>query len=405
MTAETRIAQAEAVLAPVFASFDKASAANTERVLAAFARARVSDSMFGGTTGYGYDDAGRQALDDIYAEVFGAPSALVRIGFVNGTHAIACALFGATRPGQTLISAFGAPYDTLRGVIQGGDGTLQQHGVRYVEIAPTDDGDIDRAALGEALEGLDGGAVLVQRSRGYSSRRALSIDDMENLFAFIKSQNPTVNIVVDNCYGEFVETREPTAVGADLCVGSLIKNPGGGLAPCGGYVCGRADLVERAAARLTAPGIGGHCGATLGQNRLLFQGLFMAPHVVAGALKVNALAAQVLSDLGYTVSPQPREHHGDIILRVDFGTAEPLLAFMRGIQAGSPVDSFASPEPWPMPGYDCDVVMAAGAFVQGSSIELSADAPMRPPYTAYMQGGLTYEAGRACLKKVVASLC
>ncbi|MCL2546248.1 MAG: methionine gamma-lyase family protein [Oscillospiraceae bacterium] len=396
--------QADQILAPLFAQFDAISTANTERVLIAFAKHRVSDAMFGGTTGYGYDDAGRTALESIYADVFGAETALVRTQFVSGTHAISCALFGAIKPSETLISAYGAPYDTLQGVIAGNVGSFDTFNIEYRQVEPLADGAVDFKALGAAIDGVSG-AVLIQRSRGYSARKALTIDEIGAICSFVKSRNPAINIVVDNCYGEFTDTREPTHVGADIAVGSLIKNPGGGLAPCGGYICGRADLVEAAAARMTAPGIAGHCGATLGQNRLLFQGFFLAPHTVNQALKISAVAAEVLSFLGYDTSPTRDEQRSDIITRIAFGTAEPLLAFCRNIQYGSPVDSFVTPEPWPMPGYGCDVIMAAGTFVQGASIELSCDAPIREPFAAYLQGGLTYESGKICLMRAVEKLC
>lgn len=381
-----------------FERIDAIAAKNTERVLAAFRNNRVSDTYFAGTSGYGYDDRGREMLDRIYAEVFGAEAGLVRLGFVNGTHAIGSALFGATRPGTGLISLTGAPYDTLRGVIgisEKGHGSLADYGVGYSEIALTSGGlpdyDAIRAALGD---GGEVSAVLIQRSRGYSERPALSCAECGRLAELAHELLPGVNVVVDNCYGEFVEEAEPTALGADLAAGSLIKNPGGGLAPAGGYIVGRADLVEAASYRLTVPGIGGECGPTLGQSRLLYQGLFMAPHTVAQALKTACLCAGVLERLGYETAPSAFELRRDIIQMIRFGEPEALKAFCRGIQKGAPVDSFVTPEPWAMPGYDCEVIMAAGAFVQGSSIELSADGPLRPPYAAYMQGGLTYESGR-----------
>jgi len=396
--------QAEQTLAPLFAQFDAISLANTERVLNAFAKHRVSDAMFGGTTGYGYDDIGRTTLENIYADIFGTEAALVRTQFVSGTHAISCALFGAVLPGETLISAYGAPYDTLHGVISGNVGALDTFDIDYKQIEPNLNGDVDFKALDAAINAAKG-AVLIQRSRGYSSRKALSIDEIAAICEYVKSRNPDMNVVVDNCYGEFVDTREPTHVGADIAVGSLIKNPGGGLAPCGGYIAGRVDLVEAATARMTAPGIAGHCGATLGQNRLLFQGLFQAPHTVNQALKIGALAGEALKNFGYITSPGRDERRSDIILRIEFGNQDKLKAFCRGIQAGSPVDSYVTPEPWAMPGYDCDVIMAAGTFIQGASIELSCDAPIREPYAAYLQGGLTYESGKLCLLRAVGGLC
>jgi cystathionine beta-lyase family protein involved in aluminum resistance len=339
--------------------------------------------MFAGTTGYGYDDLGRDALEKIYADIFGTESALVRIQFANGTHAIACALFAALAPGDVMVSLTGAPYDTLRGVIGIGGkplwGSLAFYGVRYAE---------GWEHIGAAK------AVYIQRSRGYTSRKALSVSEIGSIIQRVRAVNPSAIVIVDNCYGEFTETLEPTAVGADICAGSLIKNPGGGLAPCGGYVAGRAELVERAAERLTVPGIGGECGATLGQGRALFQGLFNAPHATAQALKTAVFAAALFELLGFAVSPGSSEPRFDIIQSIELGSPELLKRFCRGLQRGSPVDSFAAPEPWAMPGYDCDVIMAAGTFTQGASIELSADAPLREPYRVYVQGGLTYESGK-----------
>ncbi|MCR5648803.1 MAG: methionine gamma-lyase family protein [Oscillospiraceae bacterium] len=375
-----------------FARIDRIAEVNTEKVMEAFRAERVSDSFFAGTTGYGYNDRGREALDAVYARIFGAPSALVRIGFANGTHAIAAALYAAVGPGDTLLSITGAPYDTLRGVIGPDRGSLEWYGVKYEETQISDDGEPDLAGIAEKAPRAK--AVFIQRSRGYTSRRAYTTDEIGRLIAAVRQVNPDAAIIVDNCYGEFVCETEPTQIGADLIAGSLIKNPGGGLAPTGGYVAGREDLVEAAAERLTVPGIGGEVGATLGQSRLLFQGLFMAPHVVAQAVKTAAFAAGLFSALGFDVSPGPGEARGDIIQTLRFGDPELLKKFCLGVQQGAPVDSFVTPEPWPMPGYDCDVIMAAGAFVQGASIELSADAPMRDPYIAYLQGGLTYESGK-----------
>ena len=399
--------QVERELTDRFREIDMLSRENTERVLRAFQAERVSDSVFAGTTGYGYDDLGRETLDRVYARVFGAEAALVRLNFVNGTHAIAAALFAALRPGQILLSVTGAPYDTLRSVIgtQGNaPGTLRDYGIGYAQVELDERGGADLSAAARAAADGRVGAVLIQRSRGYAQRRALSAAEIGALADVVRAANPGANILVDNCYGEFTETAEPTALGADLAAGSLIKNPGGGLAPTGGYVCGRADLVEAAACRLTAPGIGGECGATLGQNRLLFQGLFLAPHTVAQALKTAVFAAGMLQALGYHVSPGALEPRSDIIQTVELGSAENLAAFCRGIQRGSAVDAFVTPEPWRMPGYDCDVIMAAGTFVQGASIELSADGPMREPYRAYLQGGLTYESGRLGILTAIAEM-
>lgn len=380
-----------------FREIDTVAQENSFRILSAFRENLVSDSHFAGTTGYGYDDLGREALDKIYAQVFGAPAALVRLGFVNGTHALTAALFACLSPGETLLSVTGAPYDTLQGVIgieEGGFGTLRFYGIAYDQVDLTPEGCVDFPAIREKAARREVGAVFIQRSRGYGQRRALTVDEIGKIVQAVKAVNPNAYILCDNCYGEFCETKEPTAVGVDLMAGSLIKNPGGGLAPTGGYIAGQAALVERAAERLTAPGIGGECGSTLGQNRLLLQGFLMAPHTVAQALKSAALCAGVLQRLGYETSPGPLEKRSDIIQMVSLGSAERLERFCRGIQHGSPVDAFVTPEPWQMPGYDCPVIMAAGTFIQGASIELSCDGPMRAPYSAYLQGGLTYEMGK-----------
>lgn len=385
---------AEREILPYFARVDEIAQANTEKVLAAFSRHRVSDTMFAGTTGYGYDDNGREALDKIYADIFGTEAALVRIGFVNGTHALCCAMFAAVETGDMVLSVTGAAYDTLQNTITGDmRGSMKRYGIGYRQVDMVD-GKLDSNAVKLAVQDKSIKLVFIQRSRGYAVRETLSCAQIGELCKIIRNANPDATIMVDNCYGEFVEALEPTQVGADLIAGSLIKNPGGGLAPTGGYIAGRADLVENAAFRLTAPGIGGECGSTLGQNRLLFQGLFMAPHTTAQALKTAIFGARVMELLGYTVSPRSDEIRYDIIQTISFGSEIPLRRFCEGIQAGAPVDSYVTPEPWAMPGYDDPVIMAAGAFVQGASIELSADAPMREPYTCFMQGGLTYESGK-----------
>ncbi|MBQ3134461.1 MAG: methionine gamma-lyase family protein [Oscillospiraceae bacterium] len=399
-------AQAEANLREQFDRIDAIARANTEKVLAAFQTHRVAENFFAGTTGYGYDDLGRDKLDEIYADIFGTEAALVRIQFVNGTHAITCALFGALKAGDVLVSAVGAPYDTLLGaigVVNKGHGSLMDYGVEYRQVdlindAPDLEG-MERAAADPRVK-----AVLIQRSRGYATRASLSVAEIGEMCRRIKAVNPNVSILVDNCYGEFVEELEPTQVGADLVVGSLIKNPGGGIAPTGGYVAGRRDLVEGAAMRLSAPGIGGECGCTLGQNRLLYQGLFLAPHTVAQAVKTAVFAAGVMELLGYETMPKSTQERHDIIQMIHMKQPEALKRFCKGIQFGAPVDSYVTPEPWDMPGYDSQVIMAAGAFVQGASIELSADAPMREPYTVYLQGGLTYESGRAGVMLAVQEL-
>ena len=393
---ERLAAECEGRLAGRFAEIDRVARANTRRVLEAFQEYRVSEPCFAGTTGYGYDDLGRETLEKVWARVFGAESALVRVNFVNGTHAIATALFSALRPGDTLLSVMGAPYDTLRtaiGISGEAFGSLKFYGINYAQV-DTLDGGPDMDAIARTVAELRPAAVLVQRSRGYDARRALTVDEIGEICRVIKSASPATRVIVDNCYGEFTGETEPTMAGADLIAGSLIKNPGGGLAPSGGYVAGAADLVENAAARLTVPGIGGECGATFGLNRQLYQGLFLAPHTTAQALKTAALCAAMLESLGYETSPASGEPRSDIIQTVTLRSGENLLRFCRGIQSGSPVDSFVTPEAWKMPGYEDEVVMAAGAFIQGSSIELSCDGPMREPYFAFLQGGLTYEAGR-----------
>ena len=388
--------QAQDALTEEFSRIDAVAEENTARVLAAFQEHRVAECYFAGTTGYGYDDQGRDKLDEIYADLFGTEAALVRIQFVNGTHAIACALYGALKPGDVLVSAVGAPYDTLLGVIGvtgENHGSLKECGVEYRQVDLVDDKP-DLEGMAKAAADPRVKAVLIQRSKGYATRASLSVDEIGEMCRVIRAANPNVSILVDNCYGEFVETIEPTMVGADLVVGSLIKNPGGGLAPTGGYVAGRRDLVEGAAMRLTVPGIGGECGCTLGNNRLLYQGLFMAPHTVAQAVKTAVFAAKIMELLGYETEPRSSAVRHDIIQMIHMREPEALKKFCKGIQFGAPVDSYVTPEPWEMPGYDCPVIMAAGAFIQGASIELSADAPMREPYTVYLQGGLTYESGK-----------
>ncbi len=393
----TLAAQTENALQEQFARIDTIAEYNTYRVLAAFQTHRVAEGYFAGTTGYGYDDVGREQLDHIYADLFGTEDALVRIGFVNGTHAISAALFGSLKPGDVLLSAVGAPYDTLLGVIgvvDKGPGSLKDWGVEYRQVDLLDNKP-DLAGMAKAAADPRVRAVLIQRSRGYATRASLSVDEIGEMCAVIRSANPRASILVDNCYGEFVEEKEPTQAGADLVAGSLIKNPGGGLARTGGYIAGRRDLVEGAAMRLTCPGIGKECGATLDNNRLLYQGLFLAPHTVAQAEKTAVFAAGLMERLGYETDPPSDVARHDIIQMIRLGSPEAVRRFCKGIQMGAPVDSYVTPEPWDMPGYDCPVVMAAGAFVQGASIELSADAPMREPYTVYLQGGLTYESGKA----------
>lgn len=389
-------ARAERELAARFAEIDETASFHQAKVQAAFRKHRVSEQHLGLTTGYGYDDVGRDTLDAIYADVFGAEAALVRHSIVSGTHALATCLFGVLRPGDVMLSVTGRPYDTLEEVIgiRGeGNGSLKDWGVSYREVALAVDGAPDLEAIRAAMT-PEVRLVEIQRSKGYDWRKSLLIEDIRAICECVKSVNPNVICMVDNCYGEFAERREPTEVGADLMVGSLIKNPGGGLALTGGYIAGKKELIEQVSYRLTAPGIGAEVGATLGMNRTMYQGFFMAPHVVAQSMKTALLAAKMLELSGFEVCPTSEEARGDIIQAVKLGSAEKLCAFCQGIQAGSPVDSYVTPEPWDMPGYENPVIMAAGTFVSGASIEISADGPIREPYIAYLQGGLTYESGK-----------
>ena len=400
-------ARVQARLAPRFAEIDAVAELNTRRVMEAFQNNRVSDACFAGTTGYGYDDLGREVLDKIYAELFGAEAALVRINFVNGTHALTAAMFALVKPGDKILAVTGMPYDTLRNAIGiSGDchGSLKFYGVEYGQVDLTESGEPDYEAIAKAVADEKVTAVMIQRSRGYEERKALTVEEIGRICSTVKAVNPKVNVMVDNCYGEFTDIKEPTHVGADIIAGSLIKNPGGGIAPTGGYIAGRQDLVDKAAMRLTTPGIGGECGSTLGNNRLLFQGLFLAPHTVAQALKTACFCAGMMDEIGVETSPRWDEKRSDIIQMVKLGSAENMKRFCLGIQAGAPVDSYVTPEPWDMPGYDCPVIMAAGAFIQGSSIELSADGPMREPYIAYMQGGLTFESGKFGIMMAVSAM-
>ena len=389
--------KAEELVYPEFKRIDETAEFNQIKVLNVFSRHKVSEAHLGLSTGYGYDDLGRDTLEKIYAEVFGTESALVRHSIVSGTHAICSCLFGMLRPGDTLVSATGAPYDTLEEIIGkrgSGVGSLKEWGINYKEVDLKENGEIDLDALSCVLSDKTVRVVELQRSKGYAWRPSYTLSQLEPAISLIKKKRPDVYIMVDNCYGEFVEKQEPTKIGADIIAGSLIKNPGGGLALTGGYLAGRRDLVEMVSYRLTSPGIGSEVGASLGMNRHMYQGFFMAPHTVAQALKTAVLASKVFELLGYDVSPKAEDIRGDIIQSFKFNSPEKLCAFCRGIQRGAPIDSFVIPEPWDMPGYDNQVVMAAGAFVSGSSIEISADGPIRPPYAAYMQGGLTYESGK-----------
>lgn len=392
--------EAEEALAPIFARIDETSFQNTQKVMDAFREHRVSDAMFGSSSGYGYDDRGRDTLDEIWADVMGAEAAIVRHSIVSGTHALTIGLFGILRPGDIMYSVAGKPYDTLEEVIgicgNAGDGSLRDFGVEYMQTDLDEDGSFRFDEIGENLSrfGKKIKMVFVQRSKGYLNRKTLSVREIGELVAFVRERLPEVFVVVDNCYGEFVEAEEPAAVGADLIIGSLIKNPGGGMAESGGYLAGTRRAVELASYRLTSVGVGTEVGATLGQNKSMYKGLFFAPHVTAQALKTAHLAAYMFEKLGYPVEPRWDEPRYDIIQTVITGSEAALCAFCQGIQYGSPVDSFVTPEPWAMPGYNDRVIMAAGAFTQGSSIELSADGPIRPPYTAFFQGGMTYESGR-----------
>lgn len=393
------VQKAEEDLAPRFRQIDRVAEENTEKVLAAFAEERVSEGMFAPTSGYGYDDRGRDTLDRIYARVFGAEAAFVRHSILSGTHALTIGLFGLLRPGDTLLAITGKPYDTLDDVIgiagEKGRGSLADFGVKYAEVALLPSGLPDTAGIRKALAADKSVKVaFIQRSKGYLDRPTLSVEQIGELCTLVKSVRSDVFVMVDNCYGEFVETREPCAVGADLIVGSLIKNPGGGMAESGGYLAGSARAVELCGYRFSAPGVGLEIGASLGNIKSMYKGFFYAPHTVAQAIKTAHLAAYLFDALGYPTEPRWDEERHDIIQSVKCGSPEGLIAFCRGIQAGSPVDAFVSCEPWDMPGYQDPVIMAAGTFTQGASLELSADGPIRPPYIAYFQGGLTYESGK-----------
>lgn len=397
------IAQAENELTESFACIDRNEERRTKQVLDAFRKHGVSYRHFAPTTGYGYDDIGRDTLEKIYADLFHTEAALMRPHVASGTAALSLTLFGLTRPGDRILSATGMPYDTLQGVIGTGaetpPGSLKELGVGF-DCVELKDGQIDLDAVENAISSRTT-LVIAQRSRGYAWRRSLFPEDFRDLADMIHTHHPGVLLMVDNCYGEFVCEKEPTDFGADLCVGSLIKNPGGGIAPAGGYVAGKKEAVERVACRLTAPGLGRELGSYAASYRPFYQGLFMAPHTVAQALKTALLASRLFDNLGFETSPAPNERRADIIQAIRMMTPERLIAFCQGLQTASPVDSMALPEPWNMPGYDDPVVMAAGTFVAGASIELSADGPIRFPYTAYMQGGLTYAHGKTALTEAL----
>ncbi len=390
--------KAENDLSSIFSEIDEISFKNTKRVMKAFNEYKVDETCFAGTSGYGYDDKGRDILDKVYAHVFGAEAAFVRHSIVNGTQAISIGLYGLLRPGDIMLSVTGKPYDTLEEVIgisgENGNGSLKDFGIEYRQI-DLKDGAIDFEAIKALLETEKERVkiVFLQRSKGYMNRPTLTCKQIGEVAEFVKA-NSKAYVVVDNCYGEFVETIEPCAVGADLIMGSLIKNPGGGIAESGGYIAGTKKAVELASYRLTTVGVGLECGASLGNNKSLYKGFFLAPHIVAQAIKTAHFAAYIFEALGCQVNPKWNERRSDIIQSIILEKPERLIAFCGGIQAGSPIDSYVTPEPWAMPGYQDEVIMAAGAFTQGSSIELSADGPMRAPYTAFMQGGLTYESGK-----------
>jgi cystathionine beta-lyase family protein involved in aluminum resistance len=409
MNSLEQLREAEKVLLKIFSDIDAQVKQNLYKVLSAFKNNRVGAHHFAGVSGYGHDDLGRDTLDQVFAEALGAEAAIVRIQFVSGTHAIACALYGVLRPGDEMLAVAGAPYDTLEEVIglRGrGQGSLIEYGISYRQLELTPQGTINWNALSQAITN-NTSLVHIQRSCGYSWRPSLSIADIEKIIHLVKQQNPNTVCFVDNCYGEFIETQEPTDVGADLIAGSLIKNPGGTIVTAGGYVAGRADLVKAAACRLTAPGIGIYGGATFDQNRLLFQGLFLAPQMVGEAIKGTLLTGYIFDKLGYEVNPAPLAPRRDIIQAIKLGCPEKLIAFCKAIQSNSPIGSYLDPVPDEMPGYESKVVMAGGTFIEGSTSEFSADGPLREPYIVYCQGGthwthvsIALQAAIEALKKI-----
>lgn len=384
----------------VFGRIDELTEYNQQKVLSAFIRNRVDETDFNTSTGYGYGDKGREKLDVLTADIFGAESAIIRAGaLASGTHTLAVCLYGILRPNDTMLCVSGTPYDTLHSAIglggkNMGDGTLADFGVHYAQVDLTENDELDYAAIEEASSDKSVRMVYIQRSRGYSLRHTISIAEIEKVCEIVHRVNKRAIVMVDNCYGEFTEKLEPTEVGADLMAGSLIKNAGGGIAPCGGYIAGRKDLVELCGYRLTTPGLGTEVGATLGQNRSVFMGLFNSPHVVGEALKTAVFAASLYTELGFKVTPTVEEERHDIIQAICLENSENLVAFCQGLQKGAPVDSYVTPEPWDMPGYDNQVIMSAGAFTNGSSIELSADAPLREPFAVWMQGSLNFHSGK-----------
>ncbi|MCX8075323.1 MAG: methionine gamma-lyase family protein [Clostridia bacterium] len=388
--------ESEEEIQELFNELNEVCLYNQAKVLKSFKANNISQVHFGKTTGYGYNDIGRETIEKIYAEVFGAEDSLVRVQFVNGTHAIATAMYALLRQNDTLLAITGKPYDTLCEVIgiEPNELSLKNYGVNYKQIDLLENGEFDFDSIGECLKSTKVKVVHIQRSKGYALRKSLYISDIKEVVEYIKTIDSSIIILVDNCYGEFVEDTEPTEVGADLACGSLIKNIGGGLCETGAYIVGKKDYIELCAQRLTCPGIGKECGATMGQNRNILQGLFMAPSTVANALKTAIFSASLLEKLGYETYPNSFEKRSDIIQAVKLGNKEDLVKFIQGVQHASPVDSHVTPYPWDMPGYSDKVIMAAGTFIEGASIEFSADSPIRDPYVAYMQGGLTYESAK-----------
>ena len=392
-------------LAPIFKSVEEVEEYNSLKVLSAFQKYNLSEMHFNGTTGYGYGDIGRDTIESIFADIFKAEDSLVRTQFISGTHAISTLLFGILRPNDTLISISGKPYDTLDeviGIVEN-KSSLQSYGVKYEQIELVND-DCDYKAIEERVKKGNIKLIEIQRSRGYSTRKTIDLEKVEKVIKLIKDIDRNIIVMIDNCYCEFVTKKEPIEVGADVVVGSLIKNLGGGIAPNGGYIAGRKDIVELAAERLTAPGLGKEVGPSLGINKQILQGLFFAPQVVASSLKTAIFASRMLEELGYNVEPKFNDKRADIVQTIEFNDREKLIKFCQGIQAASPVDSNSVPMPWDMPGYTDQVIMAAGAFTQGSSIELSCDGPIRPPYTAFLQGGLTYGYGKLGILKAISRL-
>ena len=391
---------------PVFEKIEGIAEKNQQKMLYLFKKHRVSEMHLGTSTGYGYNDVGRETLEKIMADCMGAQDALIRHSFASGTHTLTVALFGVLRPSDTVLSVIGRPYDTITGVFgidEKNDGSLADFGIKYDQVNLID-GEPDYNGIEQKLKEKFIKMAYIQRSRGYNKRKTLTINVIKKLCSVIKTVSPNTIIMVDNCYGEFVEPYEPCHVGADLCAGSLIKNPGGGIAPSGGYIAGRHDLIEKCAARMTCPGVGREVGATLGTNREMYMGLYSSPHIVCQALKTAIYSAALFSKLGFNVSPEYDEPRGDIIEYIELNTPQNMVNFCRGLQSGSPIDSFVNPEPWDMPGYNDKVIMAAGAFTGGSSIELSADGPMREPYGVWLQGGLNFESARVGIELAASNI-